>query len=46
MSVILNNTVYIFTPASFQDNPDVFEDDGVTELKLQTKRYLNKEDKV
>lgn len=33
---------YISTPASLQDNPDVLEDDGMTELKLQTKRYLEK----
>lgn len=46
MSVILNNEVYIPTPASFQDNPDVLKDDGVTELKLQTKRYLNKGEKI
>lgn len=28
---------FMFTPAGFQDNPDVLQEDSTTELKLQTK---------
>ena len=35
----------MFTPAGLQDNPDVVEEDSTTELKLQTKCYLQRGEK-